>query len=76
MKKTTKRYEKYKDSSIEWIGKIPQHWEVPRIYDVAIQRKIRNIGLPEKNLLSHSYGKIIRKAIDSHFGLLPESFET
>ena len=26
-----KRYEKYKDSSVEWIGEIPAHWEVKRI---------------------------------------------
>ncbi len=26
-----KRYEKYKDSGIEWIGEIPAHWEVKKI---------------------------------------------
>jgi len=26
-----KRYEKYKDSGIEWIGVIPEHWEVKKI---------------------------------------------
>jgi len=26
-----KRYEKYKDSGIEWIGEIPVHWEVKKI---------------------------------------------
>ncbi len=25
------RYEKYKDSGIEWIGEIPEHWEVKKI---------------------------------------------
>ena len=29
------RYEKYKDSGIEWIGAIPEHWEVKRIRQVA-----------------------------------------
>jgi type I restriction enzyme S subunit len=29
------RYEKYKDSGIEWIGEIPEHWEVKRIKDVS-----------------------------------------
>ncbi len=23
-----KRYDKYKDSGVEWLGKIPGHWEV------------------------------------------------
>ncbi len=26
-----KTYEKYKDSEIEWIGEIPEHWEVKRL---------------------------------------------
>lgn len=26
-----KKYEKYKDSGIEWIGEIPEHWEVKKL---------------------------------------------
>lgn len=26
-----KKYEKYKDSGIEWIGEIPEHWEIVRL---------------------------------------------
>ncbi len=26
-----KRYERYKDSGVEWIGEIPEHWEVGRL---------------------------------------------
>lgn len=65
-----------KESGIEWIGEIPAHWEVKRVNDIAVQQKNRNIGLLEKNLLSLSYGKIIRKDFDTTFGLLPASFET
>ena len=65
-----------KDSAIEWIGEIPEHWEVERIHDIAVQQKIKNIGLKEKNLLSLSYGRIKRRDFDTSFGLLPESFET
>ena len=28
-------YEKYKSSGIDWIGDIPEHWEVKRLKDVA-----------------------------------------
>jgi type I restriction enzyme S subunit len=28
---TTKRYDKYKPSGMEWLGDIPEHWEVRRI---------------------------------------------
>src|SRR3989338_6748647 len=26
-----KKYNKYKDSGIEWIGKIPEHWEIKKL---------------------------------------------
>ncbi|PNK01769.1 hypothetical protein CEP10_18400, partial [Cylindrospermopsis raciborskii S07] len=31
-----KRYPAYKDSGVEWLGKIPEHWEVKRLKDVAL----------------------------------------
>lgn len=65
-----------KDSGVEWIGEVPEHWEVRRINDIAIQNKTKNSNLAEKNLLSLSYGRIIRKDFNTSFGLLPESFET
>lgn len=70
------RYPVYKDSVVEWIGKIPSHWEVSPAFALLYKRDISNKGLVEKNLLSLSYGKVIRKNIESSFGLLPESFET
>lgn len=30
-----KKYEKYKDSEIKWLGKIPEHWEIRRIKDLG-----------------------------------------
>ena len=30
-----KRYEKYKDSGVEWIGEIPEHWEVSKLKYVS-----------------------------------------
>lgn len=35
----TKRYEKYKDSGIAWIGEIPEHWSVKRLNDIGKYRK-------------------------------------
>ncbi len=65
-----------RNSGIEWIVKIPKHWKVRRVVDIASQQKIRNIGLKNKNLLSLSYGRIVRRNFDTAHGLLPESFET
>lgn len=65
---------KLKDSGIKWIGKIPEHWDVHPLYYYFGERKHKNVLGEEKNLLSISYGKIIRKNIDSKEGLLPENF--
>jgi type I restriction enzyme S subunit len=29
------RYESYKDSGVEWLGEVPEHWEVKRVKNVA-----------------------------------------
>ena len=65
-----------KDSGIEWVGSIPKHWEVHPVYHYFGERKTKNSALKEQNLLSLSYGKIIRKDIDTLGGLLPASFNT
>lgn len=31
-----KRYDTYKPSGIDWLGEIPEHWEVKRVKDVAV----------------------------------------
>ena len=65
-----------KETSIPWLGKIPEHWEVKPLFTVLKEKKIRNSGNRINNLLSLSYGQIITKDINSNEGLLPESFET
>lgn len=64
-----------RDSGIDWIGKIPSHWKTASISTITDENKVKNSDLSEKNLLSLSYGKIIRKDIDLAFGLLPASFD-
>ena len=65
-----------RDSGIAWVGNVPIHWKQHPLYCYFGERKNKNaLGL-ETNLLSLSYGKIIRKDINSNGGLLPESFNT
>lgn len=65
-----------KDSGIEWIGSVPSDWLLHPLYCYYGERKNKNsLGL-EHNLLSLSYGKVIRKDINTSEGLLPESFNT
>lgn len=65
-----------KPSGIEWIGDIPDDWEVRKLLSLFKEHKDRNKNLEEQNLLSLSYGKIKRKDINNNDGLLPASFET
>ena len=65
-----------KDSGIEYVGKIPSTWELHPIYYYFGERKVKNYALDEQNLLSLSYGKVIRKNINTNGGLLPASFNT
>lgn len=39
-----KRYEKYKDSGVEWIGEIPEHWEVCKLKHIL--KKLVSGGTP------------------------------
>lgn len=65
-----------KDSGIEWIGEIPEEWEISPLFSIFKERKQKNYNLKETNILSLSYGKIIRRNTETNMGLLPESFET
>ena len=65
-----------KDSGIEWVGMIPAHWPVHPVYTYFGERKNKNKFGMEDNLLSLSYGRVIRKDINTRDGLLPESFNT
>ncbi|UCZ53720.1 restriction endonuclease subunit S [Bacillus shivajii] len=76
MKKKVKRYPSYKESGIEWIGNIPESWEVKPLYVLFSELKNKNFGNLETNVLSLSYGNIVSRNVETNMGLLPESFET
>ena len=71
-----KQYSSYKNSGVEWLGDVPEHWNLKRFCYLFAENKKKNIGLKETNVLSLSYGNIKEKKIDDNKGLLPESFET
>jgi type I restriction enzyme, S subunit len=43
-----------KDSRIDWIGKVPEHWEIKRLKDLATQSKEKNGLIPIGEMLSVS----------------------
>ncbi|KCX91569.1 restriction endonuclease subunit S [Acinetobacter nosocomialis] len=67
---------KMKDSGVEWIGEIPEHWEITVGMLAFSENKRRNKGMLEETVLSLSYGEIIIKPAEKLVGLVPESFET
>lgn len=71
-----KAYAEYKDSGVEWIGAIPNQWQVKPLFAVATTESIKNDDGKETNVLSLSYGNIIKRDVEDNFGLLPESFNT
>ncbi|MEK6657782.1 MAG: restriction endonuclease subunit S [Nitrospirota bacterium] len=49
-----KRYEKYKPSGVEWIGEIPEHWDLERLkYEVHYEK-----GKNPKELTFNERGKV------------------
>lgn len=71
-----KCYAAYRPSDIPWLDRIPANWITVPLRSVLRESKVRNSGMVESNLLSLSFGRIVRKDIDGVGGLLPESFET
>src|SRR5699024_3112002 len=62
------------DSGIKWIEEVPIDWDIKKIGNLFYQVKDKNTDMQEKNLLSLSYGSIIKKDINTSDGLLPASF--
>lgn len=70
------KYPRYQPSKVPWITQVPSHWTTSPFSAVFSQSRNKNTSLSETNLLSLSFGRIIRKDILTSDGLLPESFET
>lgn len=67
---------KMKDSEVEWIGDVPEHWEVRPFFSLVKELNRPNLGMIETNILSLSFGNIIQKPESKNMGLVPESYET
>ena len=67
---------KMKPSGVEWLGDVPEHWDILPGRACYSEKKESNAGLKEKTVLSLSYGQIVIKPEEKLHGLVPESFET
>ena len=70
-----KPYKSYKETNISWCEKIPNDWDWLLLSQVCKEQKTKNVNSKESNVLSLSYGNIIRKRnIDS--GLVPKEYNS
>jgi restriction modification system DNA specificity domain protein len=70
------RYETYKEIDIPWLKKVPKHWEVNKVKTYGVVKKELNKNNVEKNVLSLTYGGVIKNDINNPNGLVPASYET
>lgn len=68
-------YDSYKSSSYDWLGKIPSHWEEKFLEQTASEKCIKNVGNSVTQVLSLSYGDIIKKN-DLNKGLIAQDLST
>ena len=66
-------YPAYKDSGEQWLGQIPEHWEMKPGLAVFRENKEKNSLGQENTVLSLSYGKIIVKE-NKNEGLVPAEY--
>lgn len=72
-----KRYNKYKDSGIPWVGEIPEHWEKRRCKDFLKEKK-EQVGDNKDNytLLSLTTNGVIIRDLSEGKGKYPKDFAT
>lgn len=66
-----------KDSGIEWIGKIPEHWEVKRMKELFfIDKQVVGNRSSEYKLLSLTQNGVIYRDVEKSAGKYPAEFDT
>jgi type I restriction enzyme, S subunit len=63
-----------KDSGVDWISKIPKHWDISPMFTLFDENKIKN-KKGRQDVLTLSYGKIKYRDLSKLGGLFPESFK-
>lgn len=73
---TLEPYPEYKESGAFWLGGVPADWKIVPAFAAFRERQEKNIEMRERQVLSLSYGRIVKKHDDALHGLVPASFET
>lgn len=70
-------YEVYKDSGVEWLGQIPEHWEVlSNKYIFSLNKILVGKKSSEYDLLSLTLNGVIKRNMDNPQGKFPAEFDT
>ncbi len=70
-----KPYPKYKESGVEWLGAVPEGWEITRVGWLYMRMKLT--GHPDEELLSvyRDYGVIPKSSRDDNFNKPSENLD-
>lgn len=70
------KYTSYKTSSVEWIGRLPSHWNEFRGKFQFTNKKEINREFQEENLLSLTLNGVLNKDMESNQGLRPMEYSS
>jgi type I restriction enzyme S subunit len=70
--RTGKPYPSYKDSGVEWLGKVPEHWEVRRLKQLCTRSAIYGANVPAEQY-SNTGTRFIRTTDITESGELKKS---
>ena len=66
-----------KESGIEWIGEIPEHWEVTKTkYQFQYKKEIAGLQSDKYERLALTMKNVVKRSKEDNAGLQPEKFET
>lgn len=74
----TKKYEKYpeyKDSGVEWLGKIPKDWKMGKVKEVFDLIKEKSFNNSESEVLSLTLNGIKTRDVSNNEGQIASSYE-
>jgi type I restriction enzyme S subunit len=72
-----KKYDSYKDSGVEWLGKIPEHWEsLSNKFVFNLKKDLVGRNSAEYTLLSLTLNGVIKRDMINPQGKFPAEFNT
>src|SRR5688572_6715601 len=71
------KYEAYKDSGVDWLGQIPEHWEtLANKYIFKLKKNLVGKRSGDFTLLSLTLNGVIKRDMENPQGKFPAEFNT